>query len=169
MGKIVLVTGGQRSGKSNYAQKRVESSTSNPIYLATSRIWDDLHKQRIEKHKADRGEHWRTIEEEKFFSNHSFENTTVLIDCITLWLNNFFFDNDNDVDVSLKQAKEEIDKLKIQKSDFIVVTNEIGMGGFPINPVQAKFTDLQGWVNQYIASLAEEVIFMVSGIPFKVK
>lgn len=169
MAHITFITGGQRSGKSSYAQRLVESKTTNPVYLATSRIWDEIHKQRIERHKKDRGEHWITIEEEKYLSKHNFTGKTVLIDCVTLWLNNFFFDNNNDVEKSLNEAKQEFQKLLITDANYVIVSNELGMGGFPIDPIQAKFTDLQGWTNQFIAQHANDVILMVSGLPLKIK
>ena len=90
---IHLITGGQRSGKSLFAENLVLSLSENPTYLATSRVWDDDHRQRIETHKDRRGNQWTTIEEEKKLSKHDFSGKVVLLDCITLWMNNFFFDN----------------------------------------------------------------------------
>ena len=170
MAKITLITGGQRSGKSSYAQKLTLEKNNQPIYLATSRVWDQDHKKRIEKHRKDRSkESWTTIEEEKYLSNHSFNKQVVLIDCITLWLTNFYYDNNNDVEKSYQEAVAEIDKLNTMNAEFIIVTNEIGMGAHPDNLIQMKFGDLQGWVNQYIAQNAEKVLLMVSGIPLTVK
>ncbi len=169
MTNITLITGGQRSGKSSYAQKLALEASNNPVYLATSRIWDKEHQERIERHKQDRDKRWENIEEEKFLSKHDFNQRVVLIDCITLWLTNFFFDNKSNIDLSLNAAKEEFDKLTQQDAHFVIVTNEIGLGGMSDNDVQRKFTDLQGWMNQYIAQKANKVILMVSGIPMKVK
>jgi adenosylcobinamide kinase/adenosylcobinamide-phosphate guanylyltransferase len=92
----------------------------------------------------------------------------VVVDCITLWLTNFFFDN-NDVDQTLTAAKDEFDRLTRQDATFIFVTNEIGSGGVSDNAVQRQFTDLQGWMNQYVAQHADEVTLMVCGIPVKIK
>lgn len=167
--EIILITGGQRSGKSSYAQQLALSLSDNPVYLATSRIWDEEHQKRIERHQADRGTEWTNIEEEKQLSLHQLENRTILVDCVTLWATNFFFDNDSDVELSLSMLKEEFDKLTQQEAQFIFVTNEIGLGGTTENKIQRLFTDLQGWINQYIASKADQVYFMVSGIPMKVK
>jgi adenosylcobinamide kinase/adenosylcobinamide-phosphate guanylyltransferase len=167
--ELILITGGQRSGKSSYAQKIALERATRPIYLATSRVWDEEHRQRIERHKIDRGTDFDSIEEEKEISKYDFFGRVVLLDCITLWLNNFYFDNDNDIELSLTQAKAEFDKLMTQNAIFVVVTNELGMGGHPTNDIQRKFTDLQGWMNQYIASIADEVVLMVSGIPVKIK
>lgn len=167
--EIILITGGQRSGKSNYAQQTALSLSENPVYLATSRIWDEEHQKRIERHKADRGTEWTNIEEEKQLSNYRLENRVVLVDCVTLWATNFFFDNNSDVDLSLAMIKDEFDKLIQQEAQFIFVSNEIGLGGTSENKAQRLFMDLQGWINQYIASKANKVYLMVSGIPLQVK
>ena len=169
MAHITYITGGQRSGKSSYAQELALIRSKNPVYLATSRIWDEDHKKRIERHKADRGHEWENIEEEKAISAHNFESKTVLIDCITLWLTNLFYDNKSDVDKTLEEAKKELHDLFQQNAKFIIISNEIGMGGHAANEIMLKFTDLQGWINQYIAKQANEVYLMVSGLPLKVK
>lgn len=166
---IVLVTGGQRSGKSGYAQKLALSLVPNPVYLATSRVWDEEFRQRVLRHQADRGPEWTNIEEEKYLSHHNLNGRVVVIDCVTLWGTNFFFDNDSNVARSLDELKEEFNKLAEQEAYLIFVTNEIGLGGVSPDPVQRKFTDLQGWLNQYIASKADEVVLMISGIPVKIK
>ncbi|MCD8194301.1 MAG: bifunctional adenosylcobinamide kinase/adenosylcobinamide-phosphate guanylyltransferase [Tannerellaceae bacterium] len=167
--KLILITGGQRSGKSSYAQKLALSYSSNPVYLATSHVSDDEFRERVRRHQADREPEWTTIEEEIALSRHALSGKTVLIDCVTLWATNFFFRNDSDVDLSLQQMKEEFNRIKEQDATFIFVTNEVGLGGVSVDRLQRKFTDLQGWINQYIASCADEVIFMVSGIPMKIK
>ncbi|BDX39672.1 adenosylcobinamide kinase/adenosylcobinamide phosphate guanyltransferase [Tenuifilaceae bacterium CYCD] len=169
MAKVTLITGGQRSGKSRYAQKLAEENSANPVYLATARKWDAEFEARIERHKADRGEKWRTIELERFNGIIDFAGETVVMDCVTLWLNNIFFDNQFNVEISLKQAKEEWERLTKSSFRLIVVSNELGMGVIPENKEARQFADLQGWVNQFIASQADEVILMVSGIPLKVK
>lgn len=166
---IVLVTGGQRSGKSGYAQKLALSLSPNPVYLATSRVWDEEFHQRVLRHQADRGPEWTNIEEEKYLSRHNLDGRVVVIDCVTLWGTNFFFDNDSNVELSLKELKDEFNRLTEENAYLIFVTNEIGLGGVSPDPVQRKFTDLQGWLNQYIASCADEVVLMISGIPMKIK
>ena len=100
----------------------------------------------------------------------------VLIDCVTLWATNFLFDAREDfedssrsVDNVLAQMKEEFDRFTSQDATFIFVTNEIGLGGVSDNIIQRRFTDLQGWLNQYIASKADEVYLMVSGIKVRIK
>lgn len=165
MKKIILITGGQRSGKSSYAEELALSLSDNPIYMATSRIWDEEFRHRVEIHQQRRGPQWTNIEEEKELSKHDVSGRVVLIDCCTLWATNFFFDLNSSVDNALEAVKSEFDRFTQQDATFIFVTNEIGMGGVSENELQRKFTDLQGWMNQYIASKADEVILMVSGIP----
>jgi adenosylcobinamide kinase/adenosylcobinamide-phosphate guanylyltransferase len=169
MKKIILITGGARSGKSSYAEQLALSMSANPVYLATARIWDDEFRERVKRHQEQRGPEWTNIEEERQLSKHALEGRIVLVDCITMWCNNFFFDLGNDVDATLKAMKEEFQKFTNQDATFIFVTNEIGMGGVPVNDIQRHFTDLQGWFNQYVASQADEVTLMVSGIPVKIK
>ena len=167
--RIILVTGGQRSGKSGYAQRLALELSDCPVYMATSRVWDEEYRKRIERHQRDRGPQWTNIEEEKQLSRHQLSGRTVLIDCVTLWCTNFFFDVNADTDSALEAAKEEFDRFTKQDATFIFVTNEIGMGGVAENTIQRRFTDMQGWVNQYIAEKADEVVLMVSGIGVKVK
>lgn len=169
MKRIILITGGQRSGKSSYAEKLALSLSSNPIYMATSRIWDEEFRQRVIKHQKRRGPEWTNIEEEKELSRHQVDGRVVLIDCVTLWTTNYFFDLDSDVDLSLQALKQEFDAFTAQDATFIFVTNEIGSGAVSDNPIQRRFTDLQGWMNQYIASQAHQVYLMVSGIPVLIK
>ena len=137
--------------------------------MATARIWDEEFRERVRRHQARRGPQWTNIEEEKQLSRHDLTGRVVLVDCLTLWATNFFFDLGSDVDRALEAVKAEFDRFTAQDATFLVVTNEIGMGGTSDNEIQRKFTDLQGWMNQYVASRADEVILMVSGIPVKIK
>ena len=169
MKKIILITGGQRSGKSKKAEELALSLSPNPVYMATAHIWDEEFRERVRKHQARRGPQWTNIEEETALSQHDMTGRVVVIDCVTLWLTNFFFANNSDVDKSLELAKAEFEKFTKPDATYIFVTNEIGSGGVSENAIQRKFTDLEGWMNQYIASKADEVILMVSGIEVKVK
>lgn len=169
MKRIILITGGARSGKSTYAEKLALSLAPNPVYLATARIWDEEFHRRVIHHQERRGPEWTNIEEEKELSCHQLEGRIILIDCITLWCTNFFFDLKSDTDKALAAAQAEFDRFTAQDATFIFVTNEIGLGGTSENQIQRKFTDMQGWMNQYIAARADEVFLMVSGIPVKIK
>ena len=169
MKRIILITGGARSGKSSYAEKLALSLSDAPVYLATARIWDEEFRERVRRHQARRGPQWTNIEEEKLLSRHDLAGRVVLVDCLTLWATNFFFDLDSDVDRALAALQAEFDRFTAQDATFILVTNEIGMGGTSDNAIQRHVTDLQGWMNQYVAARADEVVLMVSGIPVKIK
>ena len=168
---ITLITGGQRSGKSMYAERLALSLSPNPVYMATAHVWDDEFRERVDKHQQRRGPEWTNIEEEKWLSQHNVSGRVVLVDCLTLWATNFFYADgvEADVDNALATLTKEFDRFTSQDATFIIVTNEIGSGGTPVNDVQRRFTDLLGWLNQYVASKADEVVLMVSGIPVKVK
>lgn len=198
MGRVYLVTGGCRSGKSSYAQQLSEQLSSQPIYLATAKVFDADFSDRIQRHQSDRGDNWTTIEEELVLSQHceKFHNRVVLVDCLTLWLTNFMMaegafsttdakNNDDDKggnkearagdDLSaperaLKKAKEEFKKL-VQPWDatYIFVTNEIGSGTHAAEPMTRKFVDCQGWFNQHVAKHADRVYHMVAGVPTLIK
>jgi len=163
-----MITGGQRSGKSGHAEQLALSLSSHPVYMATAHVWDEEFRLRVERHQQRRGPQWTNIEEERWLSRHDLAGRVVLIDCVTLWLTNLFFD-ENDVDKVVTIAQDELDRLFAQDATFIFVTNEIGLGGVNENEVQRRFTDLQGSVNQYIAQRADEVLLMVSGIAVKIK
>lgn len=175
MKKIILITGGQRSGKSQEAERIALSMTKTPVYVATAHIWDDEFRQRVLIHQQRRGTNWTNIEEEKYLSRLNIQGRVAVIDCITLWCTNFFFSREKaeweqpSVEDALKALQDEFNKFTNQNAIFIFVTNEIGSGGVSDNAIQRRFTDLEGWMNQYVASKADEVIMMVSGIPIKIK
>ncbi|MFK7048792.1 MULTISPECIES: bifunctional adenosylcobinamide kinase/adenosylcobinamide-phosphate guanylyltransferase [Flavobacterium] len=167
---LYLITGGERSGKSAYAQNLALELTSNPVYMATARKWDGDFQKRIDRHQKDRDHRWTNIEEEKNISNFDFSGRVTMIDCVTLWLTNFFVDTQNNVERSLELAKLEIEKILLQQnSQIIIITNEIGMGVHAHTEIGRKFTELQGWMNQYLAQKADKVILMISGIPVNIK
>lgn len=168
-GSIILITGGARSGKSSYAQQLALSFSDSPVYVATAKVWDDDFKQRIKRHQNERDERWTNFEEQKNVSALQIDNRICVIDCVTLWLTNFFIDTKNDIDLSLALFKKEIIVLKEKPGTFIIITNEIGMGVHADSEVGRKFIDLQGWANQYVASVADKVVLMVSGIPVVIK
>jgi adenosylcobinamide kinase/adenosylcobinamide-phosphate guanylyltransferase len=167
---IYLITGGERSGKSGYAQELALQLTDTPMYVATARKWDEDFQNRIDRHQQERDERWTNIEKEKHLSEINFSGKVALIDCVTLWLTNFFVDTKNDVALSLEEAKAEFLKIANQPdATLIIVTNEIGMGLHADTPVGRKFTELQGWMNQFLAKNADIVVLMVSGIPVRIK
>ena len=172
MTKIILITGGQRSGKSSHAEQLALSMSEHPVYIATARVCDAEFAQRVRRHQARRGPQWTNIEEELHLSRHDLTGRVVLVDCVTLWCTNFFFADGSDhpdTDKVLAEVQAEFDRLTSQVATFIFVTNEIGSGGVSANALQRQFTDLQGWMNQYIAAHADTVVLMVSGIPVTIK
>ena len=169
MSYIHLITGGERSGKSTYAESEALRLSDSPIYLATARVWDEEFRQRILRHQERRGPEWTNIEEDIRPSKHDFTGRVVLIDCITLLATNYFCDMQQDVDQGLEALKKEFVTLVQQDATFILVTNELGMGGMSESRTQRLFTQLQGWMNQYVAARADRVTLMVSGLPLTVK
>lgn len=175
MRRIIMITGGQRSGKSRYAESMALSLSDSPVYMATAHVWDDEFRERVQNHQQRRGPQWTNIEEEKLLSRHNVGGRVVVIDCITLWCTNFFFRRDKaeweqpTVDEALEAVKAEFDRFTEQDATFIFVTNEIGSGGVSDSVIQRRFTDLEGWMNQYVAARADEVVLMVSGIPVRIK
>ena len=166
-----MITGGQRSGKSEEAERQALSITDSPVYLATAQVLDEEMRHRVSLHQQRRGPQWTNIEEPFFLGRHDLTGRVVLMDCLTLWLTNLLCDEayGGDIERVLQAAKDEFDRLAQQDVTLIVVTNEIGLGGTSENRLQRLFTDLQGWMNQYVARRADEVVLMVSGIPVKIK
>ena len=155
MGKTILITGGQRSGKSEFAERLAMAISDRPVYIATARVYDEEFRQRVEAHKAP--------------SRYSHIGTTVLVDCVTLWATNMFFEHGEDVNKAYAAFCDEFDSFVTEDADYILVTNEIGMGGTSDNPMQRRFTDLQGLVNRYVAEKSDEVYLLISGIDIKIK
>lgn len=171
---MIFVLGGARSGKTRYAQSLAlglcAGSGERPWYVATSRVWDDDHRMRIERHRRDRGDAFHTVEAELDLAALPLAGKVVLVDCVTLWLSNFFSDENGDVDTCRRRAEGQIEGLLAQPTrELVVVSNELGMSVHPPTEAGRKFVDLQGFVNQHLAARATSVVSMVAGIPFFVK
>lgn len=169
MAIVHFVTGGQRSGKSSYAQTEALKKSAAPHYIATARHWDEDFTLRIERHKLDRGNAWKTHEIERNISNAPITNQVAVLDCITLWLTNIFVDTDYNAEKTLAIAKNEWAACIAIDCELYVISNEIGMGGHAPTETARAFTDIQGFMNQYIASTAQSVVCMISGIPLLLK
>lgn len=185
MSKLILVTGGARSGKSTFAEDYVKRYGPDILYVATSIACDEEMKMRIKKHRDSRPEWWETIEAYKdldiYLQNSNAKKDAVILDCITIMITNLLMEKITDwdtmTDVQIEEAESsvrlEIDKLlnviKTMQIPFIVVTNEVGMGIVPEYPSARVFRDVSGRVNQILARAADEVYLCVSGIPMKVK
>ena len=148
---IWYITGGERSGKSSYAQQLALQHSDSPIYIATARKWDKDFEERIQRHIGDRDERWTTLEEEKHISRINLQGKVAVMDCVTLWLTNFYTDTKYNTAESLKLAKAEFDQLQTGEGLLIIISNELGMGMHADTEIGRKFVELQGWMNQYIA------------------
>lgn len=170
--RMIFVTGGCRSGKSRYALHYANQHFSNKLFLATCEVLDEEMAQRIENHKKMRGLEWRTVEEpvdiiDKIRKDRT-DSEVILIDCLTLWLYNLLMKWDSDLRI-MEETETLIDTLKKSDASFILVSNEVGMGIVPADPLSRRYRDLLGTMNQRIAEALDTVIFMVSGIPIFLK
>ncbi len=169
---MIFITGGCRSGKSRYALDYANQHFSKKLYLATCEPLDEEMAQRIEHHKKTRGPEWQTVEEpieivEKI-RQYGDKVEVILLDCITLWLSNLLIKWNDDLRV-MEEVSQLIDTIKQSQTFFIMVSNEVGMGIVPAEPLSRRFRDLSGMANQKIAEMADTVIFTVSGIPIFLK
>ncbi|WP_250673826.1 bifunctional adenosylcobinamide kinase/adenosylcobinamide-phosphate guanylyltransferase [Paraclostridium ghonii] len=185
MSKIILVTGGSRSGKSNFAEDLCRDRKNCTAYIATSIPFDEEMKDRVRKHKEGRPSNWKTYEIFKniysIINDLGKNHQTVILDCVTLLVNNLMFEYNIDFDNCTpeetndmeKYIKQQVEKLieEIKNTDlyFVIVTNELGMSLVPDNKLCRVYSDVVGRINQYIAKCADEVYFVVSGIPMKIK
>ena len=169
MEKVVLITGGARSGKSRYAESRVAAFPAPWIYFATAQAGDEEMVERIRQHQARRSSQWRTVEEPLCLVDALKENEhscgARLVDCLTLWLSNLM-GSQRDVAVEIDRLCQ---YLAGTTTPVVLVSNEVGMGIVPANPQARQFRDHSGRLNQAVAELAAEVILMVSGLPVGVK
>jgi adenosylcobinamide kinase/adenosylcobinamide-phosphate guanylyltransferase len=173
MGKrMILITGGCRSGKSRFASDFANQHFSKKLYLATCEALDEEMAQRIEHHKKMRGPEWQTVEEPiKIVEGiRQYEDgvEVILLDCITLWLSNLLTKGNTDLKI-MDEINRFLEMIKQTPASLVIVSNEVGMGIVPVDPLGRRFRDLSGMANQRIAQVAETVIFMVSGIPIFLK
>lgn len=165
---VILITGGARSGKSTRAEARAHSFPGQPVYIATAEALDGEMKERIARHRARRGTDW--IEREVPLDLLQVLVTTDgggarLVDCLTLWLSNLMHaERDWEHEVNALAAT-----LLHLKSPVVLVTNEVGLGIVPDNALARSFRDAAGIMNQIIADVADEVEFIVAGLPMKLK
>ena len=165
---ISFFIGGARSGKSKSAEMHTLRFGSPATYIATCEVLDKEMAQRVEKHQARRGENWSTLftpfnladEIKKVGSNGP-----ILVDCLTLWLSNHLLKNN-----ALEREIDELtNSLKNSKSNIVLVSNEVGTGIVPDNALARKFRDSAGLMNQKIASVSDEVYWVVAGIQTQIK
>jgi adenosylcobinamide kinase / adenosylcobinamide-phosphate guanylyltransferase len=165
---IILITGGARSGKSTRAEARAQAFAGQPVYIATAEALDAEMTDRIAKHRARRGSEWQERETplELVSALHETDGGGArLVDCLTLWLSNLMH-AERDWE---KEAKLLAEALGRQKSPVVLVTNEVGLGIVPDNALARRFRDAAGILNQMVARVADEVEFVVAGLPMRVK
>lgn len=183
--KLIFITGGARSGKSASALRLAGSISGKKAYLATAQPLDREMAERIKKHRSDRDDCWATIEEPLDISDIIKKNSkynVILLDCLTLWISNLMHKKTTgnlqetgitDVKTISKAVYREVDNLinacRVSNANLIIVSNEVGLGIVPDNPLARLFRDIAGFANQKMAEAADEAYFVVSGITTRIK
>ena len=164
-----LVLGGARSGKSAFAERLVESSALDRIYLATATPGDAEMQARIAHHRLGRGDGWRTVEEPleltQTLDRESTTGCAVLVDCLTLWLSNIMH-AERDIETEIQHLAQ---WLSHAQNPVVLVSNEIGLGLVPETPLGRRFRDAQGRLNQAVAAAVANVVFVAAGLPLRLK
>lgn len=173
MSKVILVTGGARSGKSRFAESLALARPPLRGYLATAEPGDAEMVERIARHRGRRGDEWETLEEPLLVgeaiaaADGRFE--VVLMDCVTLWMSNLLFHCEGGAAEALARVESFTGSFAGLKTPLVLVTNEVGMGIVPEHPLARAFRDLAGEANELIAAAADEVYVCFSGLPLKLK
>ena len=166
--RLTLVVGGARSGKSRLAERLVTGSGLTRRYIATAQAWDDEMRDRIARHRSDRGEDWLTVEAPLDLSaalREARQGEAVLVDCATLWLSNHLL-ADHDL---AAESRALLEALAACVAPVVVVSNEVGWGIVPENALARAFRDAQGRLNQQIAAEAGLVVGVMAGLPVLLK
>jgi adenosylcobinamide kinase/adenosylcobinamide-phosphate guanylyltransferase len=165
----LFILGGARSGKSRHAQDRAEALPGTHIYIATAQAWDMEMEDRIARHRADRGPLWSTIEAPlalpETIRAHSDGTHVLLIDCLTLWATNLML-GEQDAEAATDAL---CDAIRDFDGHIILVANEVGLGIVPENALARAFRDVAGRMNQRVAAIAEEAVFIAAGLPLRLK
>jgi adenosylcobinamide kinase/adenosylcobinamide-phosphate guanylyltransferase len=175
MGKITFLLGGARSGKSSHAQKIAERSGKSVTFVATAQALDGEMSARIQKHQKERPSNWETLEISLDLVSHigTLKTEVVVLDCVTLLVSNlmmqFIEDNLVDEQTSMKAVQSEMGALLAHihshAQDWIIISNEVGLGLVPPYQMGRVYRDLLGWANQQLAREADEILWMAAGIP----
>lgn len=172
MGKITLILGGARSGKSSYAVSLAKKNPGKTVFIATCRPSDSEMKKRAALHKKARPCAWKTVEETEnlhlLLERIGLGFDTVIIDCLTLLASDLMLKgaSENAIKIQIKKILKALKKIKTRS---LIVSNEVGLGIVPENKLARGFRDTAGRLNQIVAEKADNVIFMVSGIPWRIK
>lgn len=166
-----LILGGARSGKSRHAEQLAHASGLKVCYIATAEIWDAEMAARIAQHQSDRPSHWRTLETPlelaQTMQAHADDDTCLLVDCLTLWLSNLMLADD--AEMLERERRALLDTLPTLQGRIIFVSNEVGLGIVPDNPLARRFRDEAGRLNQHLATLCDQVFFIAAGLPLTLK
>ncbi|HYZ84306.1 MAG TPA: bifunctional adenosylcobinamide kinase/adenosylcobinamide-phosphate guanylyltransferase [Bryobacteraceae bacterium] len=166
---ITLIGGGSRSGKSRYALELARKTGGRLAFVATAQAFDDEMRDRISRHRTERGWDFETFEEPIHLDcviAQLREYDAVVVDCLTLWLSNLMLAQQDDFRA---HANRLIHACESAKGRVVLVTNEVGAGIVPDNALAREFRDQAGWLNQQVAERAQSVYWMVFGIPLQVK
>ena len=178
--KITFVIGGSRSGKSSFALREASGINGPKAYIATAEALDEEMKDRIEKHKVERGSDWDTYEESinviNVLSEIKDRYSATVLDCLTIWLSNILLrtqmpeHGDKTADECIQELIAGLSRLNSSRDlNLFIVSNEVGMGIVPENSLARLFRDLAGALNQKVAGIADEVYLVTAGIPVKIK
>ncbi len=169
--KLIFVFGGARSGKSTFALQRGKAQSPR-AFLATAEPLDSEMALRIQKHKRSRGRGWATFEIPtqlaEWVTADGGSYSSVVVDCLTLWLNNLLRDRVRPAQV-LTHVKKFLKAIRVCHGQVVVVSNELGLGLVPGDAASRQFRDLAGRMNQLVAAEADEVYFLLSGLPLRLK
>jgi len=171
--RIMLITGGVKSGKSRFAIDCANSYSGVKTMIATAIPFDDQMRMKIAKHQQERGNDFRTIEEPVFLAksikNAQDSSAVILIDCTTMWLNNLYHRYSDSLEEIEDQMEKFIEALSQSVTNIVIVTNEIGLGVMPEKPLACRYADDLGQLNQRMAAVSHEVVMLISGIPQWIK
>lgn len=179
MGRVTLVTGGSRSGKSAHAQALAEAIGAPLVYVATCPVIDEEMRERIARHQRERmGRAWRTIEEERDLGGAlrvaGREGGVVLVDCLSLWVNNLMYEAEQggrlmSDEEMMARCQDVLTTCAGLSAQTVFVTSEVGLGIVPADPQTRLYRDLLGRCNQVMAAGADEVILVACGLPLTLK
>ena len=162
----ILILGGARSGKSRYAERLALESGKETVYIATGWAGDEEMSARIDRHREQRPQAWLTVEEPcalaKALQTHAAVNRCLIVDCLTLWLANLLEQGDGRFQ---QERGALLDTLPNLPGTLCLVSNEVGLGIVPINPLARRFVDEAGWLHQDLAQLCERVVWVTAGLP----
>ncbi len=169
----MLILGGAKSGKSSFALNVCNSLNKKRIFLATAQALDQEMEERIRRHQAERGSGWLTVEEPlkvaETIGSLDSKDTVILLDCLTLWLNNLYMEHGEDQEAIDKAIENLARQLADIHGAVVVVSNEVGMGIVPDNQLSRTYRDTAGYMNQHIARLSGKVVAVLAGIPLMLK